>query len=199
MKKRNFWSWLVNPFVRIAGWHAFFIGILFVILCAVVGTYANVAFDGVIDAHITTRFTFHTAFILQFINLLSLVGAMYIAAMIVAKHTRFVDILGTLTLARAPMLFLAIAGLFITPISAGEILQNPMAIFANTGYLMFMLTSVAAVVWMMTLFFNAWRVSTETKGTKLIVSFIIGMMAAEVVSKLLIYFFLQTHSSIDYL
>lgn len=190
MKQRNFWSWLVNPFVRIAGWHAFFIGILFVILCGVVGTYAHVAFDGVIDAHITARLTFRTAFILQLINLLSLTGVMYIVAIIVAKHTRFVDILGTLTLARAPMFLLAIVGLFITPISADEILQNPMAIFANPGYLVFMFASIAAVVWMMALAFNAWRVSTGAKGTKLIAGFIIGMVAAEVVSKLLIYLIL---------
>lgn len=46
MKSKEFWHLLINPFRRIAGWQAFGVGVLFVVVMGLVGTWADVAFDG---------------------------------------------------------------------------------------------------------------------------------------------------------
>lgn len=37
---------MINPFTRVAGWQAFSLGLVFIILMGIIGTYSNVSFDG---------------------------------------------------------------------------------------------------------------------------------------------------------
>ena len=57
MKKNNNWNLLWNPFIRVAGWQAFGVGIIIVLISAVLASYGNLAFDGAIDAHFGDNIT----------------------------------------------------------------------------------------------------------------------------------------------
>ena len=187
MKNKFRWNLLYNPFTKIAGWQAFAVGILIVLLSGLIGSYAGIAFDGAIDTHITENLTIKESFLLLGIDIVSVVVILFIAGLIISKRLRFVDILGTMTLARAPLIFLAILGLIVTPVSAEEIMSNPMAILHNPGLVIFSVISIPIVIWFIALMYNGFRVSTGAKGAKMIVGFIVGLIAAEIVSKILIF------------
>lgn len=189
MKKQNI---LFNPFIRIAGWQAFAIGFPIAIITSIVAAYSHLAFDGVLDAHSVENIDIKTSLILLFINVVSTVFVMYIAALIISKQTRFIDILGTMTLARAPLILAALAGFLVTPIVANEIMKNPMIVLSQSGFIPFTILLILASIWMIVLTFNAFKTSTGGKGVKLLLTFVIAILAAEVLSKILIRYVLQT-------
>ncbi|HOG05245.1 MAG: hypothetical protein ACOX7E_00300 [Paludibacter sp.] len=187
MKKNNNWNLLWNPFIRVAGWQAFGVGIIIVLVSAVLASYGNLAFDGAIDAHFGGNITIAQSLLVTGISLLSVVLVMYVVGLIISKNFRFVDILGTMTLARAPFLILAVLSLFAISPDVEQVLQNPMIVLDYPSFLVLGVISVPIIVWYIALMYNALKVSTGTKGTKLTIGFIGGILVAEVISKLLIY------------
>jgi hypothetical protein len=187
MKKNNNWNLLWNPFIRVAGWQAFGVGIIIVLVSAVLASYGNLAFDGAIDAHFGDNITIAQSLLVTGISLLSVVLSMYVIGLIISKNFRFVDILGTMTLARAPFLILAVLSLFAISPDVEQVLQNPMIVLDYPSFLVLGVISVPIIVWYIALMYNALKVSTGTKGTKLTIGFIGGILVAEVISKLLIY------------
>ncbi|MDY9917319.1 MAG: hypothetical protein U2P89_00410 [Proteiniphilum sp.] len=73
MRNKFTWNLLFNPFTKIAGWQAFALGMLFVLLTGVIGTYAGVAFDGAIDSHITEYLSLKDSFLFLVIAVVSVV------------------------------------------------------------------------------------------------------------------------------
>lgn len=187
MKSKEFFRLMINPFIRIAGWQAFELGIIFVILTAAFGALGNVYFDGVLDMHFVEKATFTKSFIIQAINIFSLVLIMWLAGFFISNNFRFIDILGTMTLAKAPFLLLALAALFTETPDLSQIMQNPLSIFNSTSFILLMLLSLPVMVWSITLMFNALKVSCDARGSKLTITFIIAIFIAEAVSKVLIY------------
>lgn len=189
MRNKITWNLLFNPFSKIAGWQAFALGLVFVLITGLLGAYANIAYDGVIDVHLTESLTVKDSFVILAIDIVSAVGVFFIAGLVISRHVRFVDILGTMILARAPLIILSMIGLFIEPLSLSvdEILDNPMALFRNTGIILFSVICIPILIWFITLMFNAFKVSSGAKGAKLIMAFIIGLIIAEIISKILIF------------
>lgn len=187
MKNKFEWNIFFNPFTKIAGWQAFALGLLFVLLMGVIGANANIAFDGVLDGHFTDNLSVKDSFLFLGIDIVSVSIVLFITGLILSKQLRFVDILGTMTLARAPMILLPLFGLFVSPVSAEEIMANPMAVMQNISLIIFTLLSIPVVIWFVALMYNGFKVSTGAKGGKLIIGFIIGLIIAEIVSKVLIF------------
>ncbi len=187
MKKNNNWSLLWNPFTRVAGWQAFGIGIIIVLISALLASYGNLAFDGAIDAHFGETVTVTQSLKFTAIALFSLVLSMYVFGLLISKNFRFVDILGTMTLARAPYLILAVLSPLATFPSTEQMLKNPMIILNYPSVLVIGLIAVPIVIWSITLMYNGLRVSTGAKGSKLTLGFIGGIIVAEIISKLFIY------------
>ena len=188
MKTNKNWSLLWNPFIRIAGWQAFGMGIVIVIISAVLASFGNLLFNGAIDAHFVSNVSIWSSFIVTGISLLSVVLTMYIVALIISKDFRFVDILGTMTFARIPFIILALVSLFITFPDVEQIIQDPMIILNVPSFWVFILISVPVIVWYIALMYNGLKVSTGVNGSKLIIGFILGLLVAEIISKLLICF-----------
>lgn len=187
MRNKFAWNLLFNPFIRIAGWQAFALGMLFVLLTGVIGAYAGVSFDGALDSHITEYLSMKDSFLFLGIDAVSIVVIFFITGLILSRQLRFVDILGTMVLARAPMILLAIFGLFVTPVSSAEIIADPMVILLNPGLIIFSVIGVLTLIWVVALMYNGFKVSTGIKGVRLTVGFIVGLIVAEVVSKILIF------------
>lgn len=184
---KNNWNIIWNPFTRIAGWQAFIFGILIVIVSGVIGKYGNLLFDGVIDAHFYDKdLTFTQVFYVLSIDLISLFVTMTIGALILTKKFRIIDILGTMTLARAPLLLLTIFALFVNQPATEEIIRNPLIILSYPMFLVFILITIPIMVWFIALMYNAFKVSTGTKGGKMVAVFVIALFLAEIISKILI-------------
>jgi len=176
-------KWLINPFERIAGWQALFIGLIAMALTAVIGKINNIAFDGVLDIHAGT-FSFIASFAIQVVNLLSVFLTMWIAGICFSKtKVRAIDIAGTMALARAPMLLLSVI-CFLPIVPAG--------LYDIPRMIIFSIICVSFIVWMIALMYNAYTVSCHLKGVKAVVSFIGALLVAEAISKVAIYFLMSS-------
>ncbi len=185
---KNNVSLLWNPFTRIAGWQAFWVGLAVAVIAAYLASCGKLAFDGVLDAHFVDTLPFAESLLMLCINLVSISAVMYFAALILTSNFRFQDILGTFTLSRAPYLLLAAISLFVSYPSAEEIIANPLIVVSNPSFLLFILLSAPILVWQVALMYHAFRVSLGVSGSKSVVVFIAGILVAEIVSKVLIYF-----------
>lgn len=192
MKSNDFFRLIFNPFTRIAGWQALALGLVIVVLTGITGTFGNVIFDGVIDMHLVKEVSILHSFGYLAISIMTLIAAMWITGLIISKGFRFIDILGTMTLSKAPLLLLAIAGLFTKAPDMAELLKDPMAILSSTSFLVTTILSIPVVIWSLCLMYNALKVSCDVKGNKLTVAFIVAIFISEVISKVLIFKLIQS-------
>jgi hypothetical protein len=186
--------WMFNPFMYIAGWQALFTGLTVILVTALIGSTGNVHFDGVLDTHIGRDAPLWLFVAEGFIDWLSMV-ILLLAAGFTFRGTAFriIDVFGTQALARWPMLLPAAAGILPANRRVTEELlkmaENPnqfpplppldAVVFAAT-----MIVILVTSVWMVALMYRAYAVSCNLKGAKAIVSFIVCLMIAEVISKI---------------
>jgi hypothetical protein len=177
-------KWLINPFERVAGWQALAIGVAVMALTAVIGQINQVAFDGVIDGHAGATFSLSMSFAMQAINFLSLFLMIWLAGVCFSKTKfRAIDVAGTISLARVPMLLLTV--FFFLPIVPKSLNDIPCVFI-------FSLISIPLLIWMIALMYNAYTVSCHLKGTRAVTSFIGALIAAEIISKIAIFFLLSS-------
>ena len=189
MKNKSIFGLLVNPFTRIAGWQALGLGLVFVALMGFIGASSGIAFDGVFDMHMF-KVTLFQSFSYLAVDIVSLVLVMWIVGLVVSKDFRFIDLLGTMTLAKAPFLLLAIMGYFTTAPDMNAIMKDPYVIFQSTSFVIMMILTLPVVVWSITLMFNALKISCGLKGSTLTVAFIIGLFVSEIIAKIFIHYVL---------
>ena len=177
-------KWLINPFERIAGWQALFIGLAAMALTAVVGQINHVAFHGTLYIDPITTFSLSTLFIMQAVDFLVLFLIMWLTGVCFSKtKPRTIDIAGTMAMARVPMLLMAIVCFLpITPASPYDIPR----------LVVFILICIPFMIWLVALMYNAYSVSCHLKGARAVVSFIGALLVAEIVSKIFLVFFLSS-------
>jgi len=191
MKGKDIFRLLMNPYTRIAGLSAFGLGMIFMVLIGFFGAANGVVFDGVLDMHFPGKVTLLNSFLYLAIDLVSLILVMFIAGLFVSKTFRFVDILGTMTLSKAPFLILALVAYFVTVPDMKDILKDPNIIFQSVSFLVILILSLPIIIWNITLIYNAFKVSCDVKGTTLNLNVIYGLLLSEVISKALIYFLIK--------
>lgn len=162
---------LYNPFERIAGWKAFFIGISIVSISVVIAYYGNQYYKGAMNIRIVENANLGYAFLSQAIGLLCMVLLFFVAGLVFSKGVRFQDVLGTTTLARYPYIIPAIFGYFMDLDSINEIgmsiLSGEILSIGNLISLTVIgLVMVLVLVWYVALLWNAFRISTDIKGGK---------------------------------
>jgi len=182
---------MLNPFTRIAGWQAFGVGLVFVIITGIICTFSNVTFDGVVDMHLVKSLTLLQSFEFLAIDILSVVTIMITTGFIISKSFRIIDILGTMTLSRTPLIILAFAGFFTVSPDINELIKDPTIIFQSISFIILILLSIPVTIWSIILMFNALKVSCGINGNKLGSAFIISLLVAEVISKILIFNFIR--------
>lgn len=187
MKTNEFGSLIFNPFKRIAGWEAFGIGLVIVVLTTFTGNFAGIYFDGVIDMHFAETFDSLKSWLMIPVNIISISVIMWLAGITVSKNFRFIDILGTMTLSRAPFLLIALASFFVKVPDLSGIMQDPFVIFDSISFIIILIFTFPIIIWSVTLMYNAYKISTGASGQKLSISFIFGLIIAEIISKIIIY------------
>jgi hypothetical protein len=175
---KNKWELIYNPFTKIAGWKAFAVGVVIVCATVVIGYWNDAYFTGIQMKAGKNLGPAH-CFIIQTAGLLSMVALMYLVSLFFTKRVRFQDILGTVTLARYPYLFLALSMFYFNPkilpvteklletaASGGEISNALLSVTDYLLLLLFALFALLLIVWSMALLYHAFKVSTGIKGYK---------------------------------
>ncbi len=191
---------LFNPFHRIAGVLSLGLGIAAITLTALIGASHGVHFDGVLDTHVGPRGPWWFFAAEGLIDWLCLAGVLLLAGRLVSRTAfRSIDLLGTQALARWPTLLIALACLApgfhrfsaellksLTTVKPGAIPQLPAA---SSDALVFGLVTVVMLVcavWMVALMWKSFAYCCNVRGGRAVTAFVVGLLAAEVLSKVLI-------------
>lgn len=182
-------KWLFNPFIYVAGGKALIIGLVVMAATAIFGYFSNTHFDGVLDAHTGAITPIGYYFAEQLINWLCMVLVIFAAGRIFSRSAiRLIDVAGTLALARWPAYVVALAGFGIQlpetriPEKLLESLTAPM--------ILCMMVSMVFMIWMVALYYNAYRTSCNMKDGKSVGIFIATLLIAEILSKIIYSLFL---------
>jgi hypothetical protein len=194
-------SFLINPFQKIAGLRALIIGLVVILCMSYLGVIAKVYFPGILDvlnaALVKNPKASPTFFLLIYQNMISwlILSILFIitAKIFQPNKTRIIDFFGTVALSRFPYLFFV---LFICIIDS--INPNFLQVDASQGYPMHTSSLYAlsklvdgmCVGWQVVTYFSALQESSGLSGKKLWIGFIISMVAGYIISTLLTYFFI---------
>jgi hypothetical protein len=186
-------KWLFNPFIYVAGMRSLLIGFSGMAIASIIAFFSKAHFDGAIDIHVGAPLTVQMAFIEPLLDWVCLVLPLYVFGRIASESSiRFIDVAGTLALARWPMIFAAFLGFLPVPKfdMKNADLHYLMAFTTNPSVIVLMLLTIQIMVWTIILMFNAFAVSTNLKGGKAATAFIAGLIIAEVISKVILKFLL---------
>jgi hypothetical protein len=184
-------KWTYNPFVYIAGGKALIIGLAVMILTATIAVFSQVHFDGAIDMHIGSPLSTPMAFLEPLVDWICLVLSLYIIGRIASDSSiRFIDVAGTLALARWPFMFNALLGFLPVPKFNLQTmdLHYIIAFITNPAVIALMVISLPLVILTIALMYNAFAVSANLKGGKSIGAFIGGLIVAEIISKVILHY-----------
>jgi len=189
-------KWLFQPFDYIAGWPALFIGLVVMAILAIASYFTGVHFDGLLDTHINGQKSSLTYCIIeQVIPWFTFFILLYISGLIFSKTSiRIIDIAGTTAFARIPVIFQLPVTLCIKMLLPADLMDklaqhqvpdfNPL----NIGFILIIsVFGIAALAWEVYLFYKAYSVSCNIKGTKAVISFIVVILIAEILSKVFLY------------
>ena len=172
---------LFNPFLKIAGYKALMYGWLIILITAFIAYLSHTHFDGAIDAHGGTKTLWWVYLLEPFVAWISVTMIFYSMGHLFSQSKiRFSDVAGTFALARFPMLFTALIYLYPMP-DIRAVDKIGLVAVLN------MVALVICGIWMIALFFNAYTVSCNPKKGKIVWTFILGLIVAEIISKIILY------------
>ncbi len=186
-------QWLFNPFRFVAGFRALALGLVIILLSAFVGSFGNTHFDGVLDVHTGFGAPLWFFFAEGLIDWICMVIPLFFFGLIVSRSSfRMIDVFGTQALARWPYLITSVVMLpeanqrfgiylmsqFASTTASGTVDYTDMLIFIFA-----MVVVVIMAVWMVALMYRAYAVSCNIKGARAIITFIVSLIGAEVLSK----------------
>jgi hypothetical protein len=192
-------QWLFDPFTYIAGGRALAMGLAAIIAAGCLGFLGNAHFDGVLDFHSGRPAALWVFLAEGMIDWLSLAIILLILGRLLSKTAfRALDLLGTQAMARWPTVITAAAALAPPfrryALTVMSMLSGGGARGSATDAVVFgvvLLVAVCAVVWMVALMYRSYSTCCNLKGAKAIGSFVGGVLAAEVVSKVAVGYLLK--------
>lgn len=194
-------KFLINPFRRIAGWEALGAGISVLLATAVVGHFSHTHFPDLISVKVSGELPVSFLILQSFSNWLIVSILLYLFSLFLSSSSvRIIDIFGTQALARFPYLLAAFTGFSGSVEKMGKYILwknlqigNPVDISTSEMSLAVVLIvlTLLITIWMITLMVNAYKISANLKGTKLVVSFIISAIASVILSGLISNYFIH--------
>jgi membrane protein DedA with SNARE-associated domain len=186
---------LFNPFENYSEKQLLLFGFLLAIVASALSTLLNGRFDGVLDLHFVEKSTFIVAIIDMAIGISIQTFSLYIIGKIINKKTRLIDILSTCLIAKIPFYFLLFFNInnkmFVITHKLLDFLSQKKAINLETLDLSLLIFSGIAtfmcLIWSVMLLYNGFKTATNVKETKHIILFILSIITAEVVSKIILF------------
>ncbi len=183
---------IFNPFKYVAGAKALILGILIILITAYIGFLSNTHFPDLISVKLWSDFPVLYYVLQGLSNWLIFSTILYLCAIIFSTSSiRAIDIFGTQALARFPYLIAAFIGFSDSIIKFGKYtlwkyfkigeqisLSTSSAVIAvSILFLVLLLT-----IWLVVLMYNAFKVSSNLKGTKSVVLFVIVFIVTVIVT-----------------
>jgi hypothetical protein len=179
-----------NPFELIAGGKALLLGLILTLISAFLATQFNARFDGALDLHFVAETQFISSLIDQVLNLIVLSLVFYTGALLAgARFTRFIDIIGTFSIAKSPFLLLPALNFNGHLFRIGENLLEPSTSLRIAEWIFFtgaIIIMLLAICWAVYWLYQAFKISSNLKGTRLIFTFFFCIIISEIISKILI-------------
>jgi hypothetical protein len=194
--QRKWTTLLFNPFVYVAGGRALGLGSAAIFVAGAVAVMSQTHFDGVLDMHAGRGGPWMALLAEGFIDWLCLASVLAVCGKLVSKTSfRIVDVFGTQALARWPTIFMTL--LTLPPAFARfsndllkQLSANPGQIPAISADAIYFFAAVflllPLLVWMVALMYNSYSVSCNVRGARAIGTFVIGLILAEIISKIVI-------------
>jgi hypothetical protein len=188
-------NYLFQPFRFFAGKESLLAG-LFVLVALTLLSYRSSTFlDGVLDVHyecLDHPASLLTSAVYVFVSWAITVLVFFITAKILSKSSiRLIDMAGTMAVAKSPLLVAVLIGFIPSmhlclDVINGMDVEAIMVIFQENLLWLSIggFVCVLLAVWSIFLMYNAYAVSGNLKGTKGIVSFIVSLLIAEIISKI---------------
>lgn len=190
---------LFNPFQKYSDNRLLAVGLITTIAGIFGASMTHTHYDGVLDTHFSDNIPLQTALLESVFNALSLAMVFFILGKIINPKTRFIDILNIALIVKIPaylLMFFNINGqvfeltrkILSTENTAEALNFTPV----NTVFLtVFTTVTIFIFLWIIVLLYNGFKVAVHTKNTFVhILAFVVGVVLAEVLSKVLIYNFI---------
>lgn len=181
---------IVNPFVYLGGGRALAWGIVGLLATAALATWSGQTFRGIVSVGYGDWPLWKTT-VAQLLIWGVFATLLYAAGLLLSKsRIRAIDVYGTNLFARLPFVLLfALASLtsirdYLDSIRTLNFDQLEMAL-PPVSVLLFALAALFVLVWYFTWTYNAFAVSTNLRGGRAAVSFIVCYVLAEVLSALI--------------
>jgi hypothetical protein len=194
LPRRNISQWLFNPFSFVAGYQALFLGLGIMLISALFGFLGNTHFDGVLDVHKGLKAPLWFFLAESVIDWMSIAMPLFFFGLVASTSSlRMIDVFGTQALARWPYL---ITSIVMLPKATERFGIYLLSRFTSTAasvtidyidmliFIFAVLVTIIMTVWTVALMYKAYVVSCNIKGARAIVTFIVSLIGAEVLSKL---------------
>lgn len=185
---------IFNPFKYIAGKTSLIIGILVLLITAFISSQSNIHFPDTISVKASLDFSLQYYIIQNFANWIIVSVIFYIISIIASKSkVRIIDVFGTQALARFPYLIASFTGFSNSINIFGKYLLSefmnqgePIELSAGNMFMaiLIMIFTLLLTIWLVTLMYNAFKVSANLKGSKSGLLFTAGLIISIILTSL---------------
>jgi hypothetical protein len=171
-------NYLYNPFTRIAGLKSLITGLFALLLTTYLSFWTGTHFNGLSNIDFAKDSGFIFFLVEHLSSWISISIFFYLSGLFLSKSKiRVIDILGTLLFARIPLIITPLIRIF--PFFQSFVFQS-WEMYLILGIYLF------SLIWTIILLFNGFKISCNLKNVKLITSFIISLIIAEITTRLII-------------
>lgn len=185
---------IFNPFQNFSEKQLVLFGSIITIIATALAVLLNGRFDGVLDLHFVEKTTIAKVVYDLIIDLLILTILLFIIGKLINKKTRLIDILATSIIAKIPFYFLLFFNIndkmfLVTEKLMSMVSKNNPINIETSEMILLVFSGIATftcLIWSIILLFNGFKTATNSKETKHVLLFIVTIIIAEVLSKILI-------------
>ena len=172
--------YLFNPYTRVAGLKSLAVGIVGLAAIAYVSFKTGTHQHGLLVINFANDSTLTSYALEHIISWFSFALPAFIIGSIISKtRVRAMDFLGTSLMARLPLI--VVPALRFVPIFHSFA-------FLSAEMLVLVCIYIVMLIWTAALLFNGFKVSSNLKSNKLVLSFILSMVISEIITGLTIIF-----------
>ncbi|MCP9768399.1 DUF1282 domain-containing protein [Lacihabitans sp. LS3-19] len=187
---------IYNPFNKIAGVQALGIGLTAIIIISIIAHFSGVTFPSIISAQTGTNAMSIPRLLVQNLGHWIIFSTIiYLFGVFASKsHIRAIDIFGTIAVSRIPFILFSFLGFLpidgITQKISAAVKTNPadpnllsdVPLSEISILIVFALLTLAIAVWVIALMYNAFRISSNIKGEKSAILFIVAIILSSIFS-----------------
>lgn len=187
---------LFNPFTVFSRNQTLIIGLIIIFIAGFINSFTNTHFDGIFDIH-TGKSSAFVVFITEgYINLILLTGLLFLIGKLFTKqHVNIIDLLGQQALARWPLIISSIITIskpyqrFCSMRSLRELQDFGILRFNTIDNIIVSFSIIVLLIitiWVVVLMYKSFSQTYKVQRTKSVLLFTLGILLAEVLSKLFI-------------